>query len=450
MFLAKSIQSSNPSLSSADAQKTAGELAKGIMQGGDKLTQALQSVLSSGIKIDGLNGSSKGSDLIAMTTTSAGNLAGAMVGGKTVSDITSVDIANKRYSEKGGFIGLQEDSAILKTQQGIGSTKGQNLVAGNTKGQQEMINKILDTAKTPQERQGMLKDLEKSGWVDSQGNVQPESFIEAKSMLGANNMMSVNSMGIGGKIISGTIGGTGSNTTVKVDGQDSDASGRKLDTGTEMKFFDNMARATLGSGASPKEVKDYANILQSFTGVEDYGLSKKGALAGINNGALAVMKMYDEKNGTGFYAKTKSAMQDDNVGSFVADSLGDYGKVAGSVVGAELLHKAVGGKGTLVGKAFKGTVNSGARLVGSREPFPNPPKNSVDKTNSTNDGKTNSSVNNEGGKHINTPEENLKYSKDQVNKSRESIANYTEEINKEQAKQNPNQNLHPCRSISTL
>lgn len=122
-------------------------------------------------------------------------------------------------------VALDVTDAGIKAKQMSGSTKGMMGVADNIEGQQEFVNKTLAAAKNAEHRNQMLKDFENSGWTDANGKVNKGAFIAARAMLGANNMMASNSMGIGGSVVSGTIGATSDNITVKVDGVDSSASG---------------------------------------------------------------------------------------------------------------------------------------------------------------------------------------------------------------------------------
>lgn len=139
----------------------------------------------------------------------------------------STDTKIKAQGGIAGAVAVDVADAFIKANQQSGSTKGMMKVADNIKGQQEFVNKTLAGAKDEEHRSQMLKDFENSGWTDATGKVQEGAFIKARAMLGANNMMSSNSMGIGGSIVSGTIGATSDNTTVKVDGVDSSASGKK-------------------------------------------------------------------------------------------------------------------------------------------------------------------------------------------------------------------------------
>ena len=134
------------------------------------------------------------------------NTAYKLAGGKLASDVASITEGDKY--KNGGYEGLMRDSANVKMQQNVGSTKWIMKVANNLEGQQDYINKMLKKA-DPEKREAMLKDLVASGWTDSNGKVIEGNFLQARSMLSANNMMSVNSMGIGGSIVSGTIGASG-------------------------------------------------------------------------------------------------------------------------------------------------------------------------------------------------------------------------------------------------
>ena len=283
----------------------------------------------------------------------------AMDKGKLDSDATSVAEGDKSYAGHGGFAGLQSDAAKVKTKQLAGSITGQMQVANNIEGQQEFINKALAGAANEEQRKAMLHDLQKSGWTDANGKVNEGAFIKAKAMLSANNMMSSNSMGIGGSVVSGSIGGTGVESTVKVDGQDVVTQGKKFDAGIWGLIEENL------DGARAAERAQFAMNPKKW--VE--GIASKGHDAGV--GALELM---------GFDKEEAESMYE----TIAAPAVG----VAGATAIAEVASR-IAGKGSLVGKTYTGTKDylSGQNSKSNQQ--------SVDTASNSNNSQTDSKVNNE-------------------------------------------------------
>ena len=163
---------------------------------------------------------------------------GRLAGAKTASDIQS--IATGDLYKNGGFEKLQADSSKIRTMQAVGSTEAMSDIMDDPKKVEAFIQKARDKAAaiSPQKLKELDKDLEKSGMIDSKGNVLAENWVKAKSYLQANNMNSHNALVAGGMIISGALG---EDPTVKLDNLDDTKTGSNMAYYNNSKAFHNAA-----------------------------------------------------------------------------------------------------------------------------------------------------------------------------------------------------------------
>ena len=152
-----------------------------------------------------IDGGAKAAENMRQVLSSAGNLAGAQASAKTGGDIVGMEKADEKYKD-GGFVGLQKDSASVKTDQQIGSTSGLLNLSDTAKA--SYINGAMQKAseESPERLAAVMKDFQKAGLIDKDGLVQSENWISGKEYLKANNLNSANALVAGGMIFSGAAG----------------------------------------------------------------------------------------------------------------------------------------------------------------------------------------------------------------------------------------------------
>jgi hypothetical protein len=152
-----------------------------------------------------IDGGAKAAENMKQVLSSAGNLAGAQASAKTGGDIVGVEKADEKYKD-GGFVGLQKDSASVKTDQQIGNTAGLLNLSDTAKA--SYINGAMQKAseESPERLAAVMKDFQKAGLIDKDGLVQSENWISGKEYLKANNLNSANALVAGGMIFSGAAG----------------------------------------------------------------------------------------------------------------------------------------------------------------------------------------------------------------------------------------------------
>ncbi|MDQ7062548.1 MAG: hypothetical protein Q9M43_16095 [Sulfurimonas sp.] len=162
--------------------------------------------------------------------------AGTQAAGKLVSSMADIAESDKQYADKGGFLGLQKDSATLKAQQSAGETKGLMDIPESHRANyiEGMQNKA---GQESSERLRQVNEgLQNAGLVDSNNNPTPENWVAGMSFLKANNMNSSNAAVVGGMAFSGALG---ENSTVQGTSLNSLATGD-----TETNYKDHKTKKT--------------------------------------------------------------------------------------------------------------------------------------------------------------------------------------------------------------
>jgi len=241
---------------------------------------------------------------------------------------------NAKIATQGGTaaaVATDVTDASIKALQQMGSTKGMMGVANNIEGQQEFVNKTLAGARDAEHRNQMLKDFENSGWTDANGIVKEGAFIKARAMLGANNMMASNSMGIGGSVVSGTIGATSDNTTVKVDGVDSSASGKTTTLNNDVITLNNTDAKTRNQLENTNGNKQEAANRLSTRDRLDYESSPKNQVLDASTDLIHKLTPQEQQENAAAIAGTMAAGVAGTYAAYKLDDKLNDGKLYGSV-----------------------------------------------------------------------------------------------------------------------
>ncbi|NOQ32514.1 MAG: hypothetical protein GQ570_15520 [Helicobacteraceae bacterium] len=355
-----------------------------------------------------LSGGKGAAEAMANALKSVGSQAFALSAGKTGADITSVETANKIYGDD-GYVGLQKDSAKIQTEKTSGDTSG--LLNTPKEHRANFINKALDHAalESNERYNDVKKAFNKAGLVNDKGEATPENWVSGTSYLKANNMNSHNALVAGGMLFSGAIGG---DSTVQASAIDS------VNTGSETKFN----RQTKSLASMYNAGKDNENKLSlNENGDIDYKNSSKESLSGFGQ----------------FAANSNLAKntKDNFLNDFVA-KVADETSAPQEAVWATMGVVGVAGVNSMTGNPIK----KAGRYIAEKSPFREDAREEkTDNTRNNNHSTQPDKTHNNQSSHVDTPKENLKYSKDQINQSREAINDYNQELKKEQGKPNPSQ-----------
>ncbi|MEA2073812.1 MAG: hypothetical protein U9O86_09530 [Campylobacterota bacterium] len=248
------IKADNPKVSDDDAKK----IAEGFVKGGEEASKSITEAMNKGIDINAASAA----------VASAGALAGTMMGGKTAADIVSVDRADEKY-KNGGYVGLQKDSAQIKTDSSIGDTSG--LLDVPESHRESYIKGALQKADLTSAEKGkdVRDDFKRAGLINDDDSVNADNWVSGTGYLRANNMSSHNALVAGGMVFSGALG---DDSTVKADGEESLKTGssttNNMDTAQKVSAFNAMQKATGGEEITYDENTGQLNIPDEKTGRE--------------------------------------------------------------------------------------------------------------------------------------------------------------------------------------
>ncbi|MGD9639614.1 MAG: hypothetical protein AB7U85_11285, partial [Alphaproteobacteria bacterium] len=213
------------------------------------------------------------------------DLAKELSEGKTTGDQKRVSHLNSNYKD-GGYVGFQEDNALIQSMQGAGQMGGLKDIMNNPEKIKDFISKAQAEAAKIGKLDELNKDLERAGLLED-GKINPDNWVQAKSFLQANNMNSHNALIAGGMAISGAIG---DNSTVKVDALNSTQSGNKSDehfndkkihTGAD---YRSALQGFIASGGDENDVKGFIDYVKNSQLSESHKKGIFGHLAaGIAN-----------------------------------------------------------------------------------------------------------------------------------------------------------------------
>jgi len=235
--LAQQLMKANPDMKSDEANK----MAEALTKGGGKISEDIAKALGSGVDVNEVNA------LGATAIAGAGALAGTMAQGKTAADLKSVSEADRLYEGRGGYIGFQEDAAMVKTQSSVGDTKG--LMDIPEEHRESYIEGALAKADSESAKRGKMvrEDFMNAGLINSDDSVNPENWVSGTGYLRANNMNSSNALIAGGMVFSGALG---EDSTVKADSEKSlkvgDSTTNNKDTEQKISAFNAMQKANGG------------------------------------------------------------------------------------------------------------------------------------------------------------------------------------------------------------
>ena len=381
--LAQNLMAANPSMS----KSAANELAKAMTEGGDKASSKIAEALGKGIDING-------------AISSAGALASTMAAGKTAGELSTVK-KGEEYKD-GGYVGLQKNSATIKAAKQLGDTTGQMDIPDEAR--TKTLENIMDKAILDGRGEATKKDLMRAGLMNEDGTYNPQNWVQGIAHLGANNMQGQNAIVAGGATYSGALG---ANPSIQMNALNSTTSGSKTVSEQGTRSMANMYNALEDtkdkikikpSGeadiahSSPEAQKGFARFVQ------DSGLAKSTKDDILQNTAAKISKM------TGATPEEVWAGMGLTGGYLVQKGLGDPVKKTVS---------AIRGKSNKISET-KNQANN----------------HSTNNQDGDSEKKT--------GQHVKTPEENYKLAQENVTKARSSLEDYTEKLEQEQGKKNPN------------
>lgn len=221
----------------------------------------------------------------------------------TVSLNKGIETANSYGSKyEKGYVGLQEDSSMLRTQQMVGSTEGIMDIYKHPEKLQNFVDKSLDAAQKSGKGKEVKDAFSKSGLIDSNGKVMSENWAKAKAFLTANNMNSHNALVAGGMVFSGALG---ENSSVQATSLDSLTKGNKQDT------YDNADSVTKGKSLNYDAIIDMlgngtaGEIVKGILG----GAGILGAADALTGGGVRKGVKGAFKKGTDSYHNRKGHVQ---------------------------------------------------------------------------------------------------------------------------------------------
>jgi len=261
--IAQQLMKANPKMESDEANK----IAEALTKGGGKVSEDIAKALNAGVDINALG---------ATAIAGAGALAGTMAQGKTAADLKSVSEADRLYEGRGGYIGFQEDAAMVKTQSSVGDTKGQMDVPEEQR--ENFIQKSLDETERTQgkEKRAELQEaFNRAGLMDGD-KITPENWVSGTGYLRANNMNSSNALVAAGMSISGALG---KDSTVKIDALDSAKTGKETSHSNDVTKLNNTSTqdqiALARNGGDVQEAAEYSKKVDAVK----YGMDPRNEIA---------------------------------------------------------------------------------------------------------------------------------------------------------------------------
>jgi len=253
-----------------DAKKISEEFTRGGEDAARKMAESLNKGAELKTDINVANSAISGA------VASAGALAGTMAEGKTAGDIKSVDEANRLYEDRGGYVGYQRDAAMVKTQGGVGDTKG--LMDVPEEHRENFIQKSLDETekKLGKEKRNELQESYNRAGLMNGDDITPENWVSGTGYLRANNMNSSNALVAAGMSISGALG---EDSKVNIDALDSVKSGSETSHSNDVVKINNTDTQTqIAMARKNDNIQEAAEYSKKVDAVK-YGMDPRNEIA---------------------------------------------------------------------------------------------------------------------------------------------------------------------------